>query len=115
MLPIVHLIALYFFLFGRPARDASLDYLRRVAGAMPESGLRPTWRIAYRHFRAFGTAILDKIDTWSGRLKVEDVVVRGATPTMHRLAHSRRAASWCWARTWAISKCCARSARWASA
>jgi predicted LPLAT superfamily acyltransferase len=74
MLPIVHLVALYFFLFGRRERDASLDYLRRVAAAMPESELRPTWRFAYRHFRAFGTAILDKIDTWSGRLKLQDVV-----------------------------------------
>src|SRR5262249_34585052 len=35
--------------------------------------LRPTWRHAYRHFRAFGKAILDKLDTWSGRLTVDDV------------------------------------------
>lgn len=73
MLPIVHLVALYFFLFGRSARDASLDYLRRVQVAVPEAGLKPTWRHSYRHFRAFGTAILDKIDTWSGRMKYQDV------------------------------------------
>ncbi|HEV7716891.1 MAG TPA: hypothetical protein VGO53_14935 [Steroidobacteraceae bacterium] len=74
MLPIVHLTALYFFLFGRRERNASLDYLRRIAVVLPESGLRPTWRVAYRHFRAFGTAILDKLDTWAGRLKLNDVV-----------------------------------------
>ena len=73
MLPIVHLVALYFFLFGRGGRDASLDYLRRLQAAMPEAGLKPTWRHAYRHFRTFGTAILDKIDTWSGRMKYQDV------------------------------------------
>jgi len=73
MLPIVHLVALYFFLFGRGGRDASLDYLRRLQTHAPEAGLRPTWRHAYRHFRAFGNAILDKIDTWSGRLKYQDV------------------------------------------
>ncbi|MEJ1963031.1 MAG: glycosyl transferase [Gammaproteobacteria bacterium] len=73
MLPVVHLVALYFFLFGRGARDASLDYLRRVQIAEPGAGLAPTWRHAYRHFRAFGTAILDKIDTWSGRMRYEDV------------------------------------------
>jgi predicted LPLAT superfamily acyltransferase len=73
MLPIVHLVALYFFLFGRGGRDASLDYLRRLQLQAPEAGLEPTWRHAYRHFRSFGTAILDKIDTWSGRMRYEDV------------------------------------------
>jgi len=74
MLPIVHLVALYFFLFGRRARDASLDYLRRVQQQVPGAELAPTWRHAYRHFRAFATAILDKIDTWSGRMRFDDVV-----------------------------------------
>jgi predicted LPLAT superfamily acyltransferase len=73
MLPVVHLVALYFFLFGRGARNASLDYLRRVQTHVPAAGLAPTWRHAYRHFRSFGTAILDKIDTWSGRMRYEDV------------------------------------------
>jgi len=73
MLPIVHLVALYFFLFGRRGRDASLDFLRRVQAQVPSAGLAPTWRHAYRHFRAFATAILDKIDTWSGRMRYEDV------------------------------------------
>jgi predicted LPLAT superfamily acyltransferase len=74
MLPIVHLVALYFFLFGRRARDASLDYLRRVQQQVPGAGLTPTWRHAYRHFRSFATSILDKIDTWSGRMRFDDVV-----------------------------------------
>jgi predicted LPLAT superfamily acyltransferase len=85
----VHIIALYFFLFGRQARNASLDYLARVAKAMPDSGIKPTWRVAYRHFRAFGTSILDKLDTWSGRLKVEDVVFDNY-PAMGSLAHAPR-------------------------
>ena len=89
MLPIVHTTALYFFLFGRGSRGASLDYLRRVAAAMPESDLRPTWRTAYRHFRAFGTAILDKIDSWSGRLKREQLVFAEAGE-MTRLATAPR-------------------------
>ncbi len=73
MMPFVELTSLYLFLVGRPARAASLDYLRHVAAAIPESGLRPTWGYAYSHFRAFGKAILDKLDSWSGRLTVKDV------------------------------------------
>jgi predicted LPLAT superfamily acyltransferase len=89
MLPIVHLVVLYFFLFSRGSREASLDYLRRVQAAVPESGLTPTWRHAYRHFREFATAILDKIDTWFGRMKLKDVSFeeRGE---MARLAHQPR-------------------------
>ncbi len=41
---------------------------------MPAAGLQPTWRHAYRHFRSFATAILDKIDTWSGRVRYQDLV-----------------------------------------
>jgi predicted LPLAT superfamily acyltransferase len=73
MFPFVEAATLYFFLSSRRTRNASLDYLRHVAAAAPESGIRPTWRHAYRHFRTFGQAILDKVDTWSGRLTVDDV------------------------------------------
>jgi predicted LPLAT superfamily acyltransferase len=89
MLPFVELASAYFFLFGRPAREASLDYLRHVAAAIPESALRPGWRDAYRHFRAFGRAILDKIDTWSGRLRLADVSFENHAE-MTRLAHGAR-------------------------
>jgi predicted LPLAT superfamily acyltransferase len=88
---IVHTIALYFFIFGRRARASSLDYLARVAKAMPESDIRPTWRVAYRHFRAFGTSILDKLDTWSGRLSHDDVVFDDY-PAMSAVAHAPRGA-----------------------
>ncbi|MGH8261061.1 MAG: glycosyl transferase [Steroidobacteraceae bacterium] len=66
--PIVHAVTLYFFVFGRRARGVSRDYLRRIAREVPESGLAPTRRCAYRHFVAFAHAILDKLDAWSGRL-----------------------------------------------
>lgn len=89
MLPFVHLTALYFFLFGRETREASLDYLRRVSAMVPEAGLRADWRTAYRHFRRFGTAILDKVDTWSGRLTVRNVVFDDYAE-MRRLAHGPR-------------------------
>ena len=91
MLPIVHLITLYFFLFGRGGRDASLDYLRRVQAAIPESGLKPTWRHSYRHFRAFAAAILDKIDVWFGRMRYQDLAFeQNHGEEMTRLAHRPR-------------------------
>jgi predicted LPLAT superfamily acyltransferase len=89
MLPFIEATSLYFFLSSRRTRNASLDYLRHVAVAVPESGLQPTWRDAHRHFRAFGQAILDKIDTWSGRLTVDDVTFENHAE-MARIAQGNR-------------------------
>ena len=89
MLPFVEATSLYFFLSSARTRRASLDYLRRVAAAIPESGLRPAWPDGYRHFRAFGRAILDKIDTWSGRLTIADVTFENHAEMAH-VAHGNR-------------------------
>jgi hypothetical protein len=106
MLPIVHLVVLYFFLFSRGSREASLDYLRRVQAAAPESGLTPTWRHAYRHFREFATAILDKIDTWFCPSK---------SAAKWRGSPTNLAASWPSAPTSVTSKSCVGWARLARA
>jgi predicted LPLAT superfamily acyltransferase len=75
MLPVVRLVALYFFLFGPGGRTraASMDYLRRVERELPASGLKANRRCAYRHFVTFSDAILDKLDAWTGRLSRHSV------------------------------------------
>ena len=56
----------YFFLTGREARAASLDYLRRVHRL---NGLAaPGWRDSFRHMLAFGQSGLDKLAAWLGEL-----------------------------------------------
>ena len=72
--PFVYAVTLYFFLFGKRAREVSLDYLRRIEHECPHSGLAATRRTAYRHFVAFAQAILDKLDAWAGRLDHGEVV-----------------------------------------
>ena len=66
----------YFYLSGRRARNASMDWLRRVCTRFgPIPGLRcpPGRRASFRHFLAFADASLDKLAAWSGRM--EDGVV----------------------------------------
>ena len=58
----------WFFLSGKAAREASLDYLRHLQTIRPESPA-PTWRNAYRHMLAFADANLDKLAAWTGRVK----------------------------------------------
>ena len=61
----------YFFLTGRRARAASLDFLRRVHG---RRGLaEPRWRDSFRHMMAFGQSGLDKLAAWVGNLRLRDV------------------------------------------
>ena len=61
-------VIVYFFLTGRRARAASLDYLGRVHRRL---GLAPPrWRDSFRHMRAFGESGLDKLAAWLGKLDI---------------------------------------------
>ena len=73
LVPVVRLVSLYFMLTGREARAASRDYLERYARACPDDGIGPGLATSYRHFSAFGDAILDRLAAWSGKLRTGDV------------------------------------------
>ncbi|MCF8482371.1 MAG: glycosyltransferase family 2 protein [Rhodospirillum sp.] len=64
-------IILYFFLTGRKARGASLEFLGKVARIRGDRA--PGWWDSYRHFLSFGEAALDKIAAWCGELKTDHV------------------------------------------
>lgn len=66
-------VILYFFLFRRQARTASLVYLRRVqrAGALPANSSL-LW-LSARHFWSFGNALVDKLAVWMGQIPREQV------------------------------------------
>lgn len=73
-------VTAYFFLFNGPARRASLAYLRRVhEHVAPELELvtRPMWRNAFRHFRAFSDAGLDKVIAWRDPATVDSLAING--------------------------------------
>ena len=79
----------YFFLTGRRARTASLDYLRRVHRL---NGLAaPGWRDSFRHMLAFGQSGLDKLAAWLGELNGRHVDFP-ARAEFERLAASGRGA-----------------------
>tara|TARA_R110002094_G_scaffold186455_1_gene162542 strand:+ start:27 stop:992 length:966 start_codon:yes stop_codon:yes gene_type:complete len=57
-------IVAYFFLFGRKARLASRDYLRRVHAldAIP----KPDWKAGFKHMLVFAQSGLEKFSAWAG-------------------------------------------------
>lgn len=63
----------YYFLSGKLAREASLDYLQRLARYFPELHLKVGWWLSYRHFLSFGETLLDKIIAWMGCIEPDQV------------------------------------------
>lgn len=78
----------YFYLTRGIARQASLDYLRRVHG--PAGLLTRHWR-CLRHFLTFGECILDKALAWSGALTLESVQMHGVELLRAQLASGQGA------------------------
>ena len=64
-------IALYFFIFGGPARQASQVWLDRALGR------RATWRDGLRHVHAFASVTLDRVYFLNARFGLFDLQVHG--------------------------------------
>ncbi|MDN3521805.1 LpxL/LpxP family acyltransferase [Halomonas ramblicola] len=58
-------VILWYFLSHGLARRASGDYLTRLDPALARRPLARLW-CSYRHFLAFGRALMDKVAAWSG-------------------------------------------------
>ncbi len=56
----------YFFLTGKKARVASLEYLQRISTKLGESKVQANWRGSFRHMLAFAQSGLDKLSAWMG-------------------------------------------------
>ncbi|CBL46065.1 Hypothetical protein HDN1F_24820 [gamma proteobacterium HdN1] len=81
--PLVYVIVFYFFLLGKKARHASLEYLQAVSAFSPKNGetseqkLRANTLGSFRHFMSFADAIIDKFFAWQGKISWEDVDLQG--------------------------------------
>lgn len=73
--PLLYGIVLYFFIFGRSARQAAWQYQRRLADWSGRTELRPThWRV-FGQFMAFADSLLDKLDVWNGKLSIDQIEI----------------------------------------
>lgn len=67
----------YYWLVKPKARQASIDYLRRVAVLMPENSIRTGLYGSYLHFIGFANALIDKLAAWSGAITLDDIEYHG--------------------------------------
>lgn len=71
-------VMLYFFVTGRAARNASMDYLQRIYQTSPLSlEGSPDWKMSLQHFVAFGYSLADRFDAWLGNISLADIDVEG--------------------------------------
>lgn len=85
--PLIYLIVLYFFLFGRQARRSIRQYQRNLAAWSGRDELRPSRRSLFKQFMAFADTLLDKLDVWNGQLRLEQVTLvdpSDVTGQLHR-------------------------------
>ncbi|MDD2059935.1 glycosyl transferase [Pseudomonas sp. GD03860] len=73
--PILYGVVLYFFLFGRRARRSAWQYQQRLADWSARPDLRPSHRRVFGQFMAFADALLDKLDVWNGKLRLEQIEI----------------------------------------
>ena len=73
--PVLYGIVLYFFLFGRTARQSAWQYQQRLADWSGRDELRPTHRRVFGQFMAFADSLLDKLDVWNGKLRLEQIEI----------------------------------------
>jgi predicted LPLAT superfamily acyltransferase len=87
-------ITAYFFLTGRGARRASMQYLQRLyrhLGPTPLLPRAPTWRDSWRHMLSFAESSLDKIIAWIGQVNHAEVDFPNRAQ-LHQLLTSDRGA-----------------------
>ncbi|MBF8754225.1 glycosyl transferase [Pseudomonas guariconensis] len=87
--PLIHAIVLYFFLFGRKARRSAWQYQQRLSQWNGSQTPPPShWRV-FRQFMAFADALLDKLDAWNGKLRLEDIEIHDPGQLRQQLRGTR--------------------------
>lgn len=71
--PLLYAIVLYFFLFGRQARQSIWQYQEHLARWSGQAALRPSLRSVFAQFMAFAESLLDKLDVWNGKLPLAQI------------------------------------------
>jgi hypothetical protein len=93
-----------YWLTAHPARQASQQWIKRVKTTLAQRNLPVPPRLnSFFHFMRFGNAMLNKVASWRGELKLNrDVVLPLARAK--RSIWMRRRANCCWPRILAMLK-----------
>jgi predicted LPLAT superfamily acyltransferase len=88
--PMLYVIVLYFFLSARSARRDVREYQTRLADWSGRPDLRPRLRTVFGQFMAFAECMLDRLDVWNGKLRLEQVELLDPHGVRPQLLASRK-------------------------
>ncbi|HEY0199066.1 MAG TPA: glycosyl transferase [Rhodanobacter sp.] len=88
MTPVLYLVVLYFFVFGRRARRNVRQYQDYLATWSGRSELHPRLRSVFGQFMAFGDSLLDRLEVWRGTLPLSEVQLHDPSGMRARLLKS---------------------------
>ena len=77
---VLYPVVIWYWAIHRPAREASLEYLRRLQARTDALGHEPGWRDTLRHFLSFAETILDKMLAVGGRYRLDTIRFVGREP-----------------------------------
>ncbi len=89
--PLLYSIVFYFFLFGRTARHSAWQYQQRLAQWSGLDDLLPSHRTVFAQFMAFADSLLDKLDVWNGKLRLEQIEINDPAKLRGQLRGERSA------------------------
>lgn len=78
-------VLFWFFIFGREARHASLEYLSRIKKYCPELPIQSNWHYSWKHYLQYAFTLLDKLQAWSGQVQLNTVQRHGSELMFEKL------------------------------
>jgi predicted LPLAT superfamily acyltransferase len=87
--PLLYVIVFYFYASDRRGRFSIRQYQTRLAHWSGRSELLPHHRSVFGQFMAFADCLLDRLDVWNGKLRLEQVHLNDPADVRERLLRSR--------------------------
>ena len=87
--PLLYVIVFYFYASDRRGRFSIRQYQTRLATWSGRSELLPRHRSVFGQFMAFADCLLDRLDIWNGKLRLEQVHLNDPDDVRERLLRSR--------------------------
>ncbi|MDR1994333.1 hypothetical protein [Azonexus sp.] len=89
LMPVVKLVVLYFYATGAGSRRAIAEYQQRLISHTGRADLFPAHHAVYRHYIEFAEFILDRLDAWQGKIRIEDIAIDDPDQLQAQMGHGR--------------------------
>lgn len=86
--PLLYVIVFYFYASDRRGRRSIRQYQQHLATWSGQPALAPSWHTVFKQYLAFAECLLDRLDVWNGKLRLEQVHLDDPADVRMRLLQS---------------------------